>query len=228
MLVDIDRLDELADRAKIFSYNKSNIFSFHDKDHGARDGVPLRLWVEDALKQAGLDCVGGPIRLLCYPRMFGYVFNPLSVYYCYDPFEKLQAIVYEVSNTFGEWHAYVAPARISNDKTGAITHSADKVFYVSPFMRVAGRYRFRITDPAERISVAIRQTEENGAILIATFDGEERNFSDTTLMRALVSYPLMTIKVIGAIHWEALKLWLKGAVYVKHPAPPKGHVSLGR
>ncbi len=228
VLVDIDRLAALAARTRIFSYNCGNIISFHDKDHGYRDGSRLRPWVEDVLKDSGIDYAGGKIELLCYPRMFGYVFNPLSVYYCYDPLNTLQAVIYEVSNTFGEWHAYVAPVQTRNRETGAVTQSTAKVFYVSPFMRVSGSYRFRITNPGDKISIAIRQTETDGAVLIATFNGRRRSFSDATLVKALVSYPLMTVKVIGAIHWEALRLWFKGAQHVKKPPPPMGRVSAGR
>lgn len=228
VFVDIDRLAELAARTRIFSYNRVNIMSFHDKDHGYRDGSRLRSWVEDVLKRSGLDCEGGRIELLCYPRMFGYVFNPLSVYYCYDPSGTLRAVIYEVSNTFGEWHAYVAPVRTRNRQTAAVTQRTDKAFYVSPFMPVSGSYRFRITNPGDKISIAVRQTEADEAVLIATFDGVRRRFSDASLLRALVAYPLMTVKVIGAIHWEALKLWFKGARHVEKPPPPVGRVSVGR
>lgn len=216
--LDLDELPRLG--LRWFSYNRFNLFSFHDRDHGARDGTPLRSWIEAALSHAGLDLGGGPIRVLCFPRILGYVFNPLTVYFCYDPTEKLRAIVYEVKNTFGDQHGYLieVPEGFSGD--GPILQECDKLFYVSPFIHMDCRYRFRIVEPGDRLSVLIRQWDQRGELLVATLTGRRSELTDRSLLSVFVRYPLMTLKVIGAIHWEALWIWLKGARFHHRPSPP--------
>jgi uncharacterized protein len=223
--LDLDELVGPLKRLKLMPHNRFGLFSFHDRDHGARDGSPLRPWVERLLAQAGLDLEGGPIRLLCFPRLLGFVFNPLSVYYCYDRAETLRAIVYEVKNTFGDQHAYVLPVPERRNSGEAITQSCDKTFFVSPFIGMASTYRFRIKEPGETLSVLIRQSVPEGEQLIATLHGERRPLDDKRLIAAFLRYPLMTLKVIGAIHWQALWLWLKGARFHRHPGPPEREAS---
>ena len=214
-------LDELAGPLaglRLLRHNRAGLFSLQDRDHGARDGSALRPWVEARLAAIGLDLQGGPIRLLCFPRLFGYVFNPLSVYFCYDPAERLRALVYEVKNTFGDQHAYTLEVPAERNSGRAIAQSCDKRFYVSPFIGMTSTYRFRVKEPAETLSLLIRQSVPEGEQLIATLHGHRRPLTDASLLAAFLRYPLMTVKVIGAIHWEALKLWLKGARY---RAPPR-------
>lgn len=218
LCVDLDELPALS--LRFLSHNRFNLVSFHDRDHGARDGSPLRPWVDAALAGAGLDLGGGPIRLVCFPRILGYVFNPLSVYFCYDPTEQLRAILYEVKNTFGDQHGYLIEVPEGFDGHGPIRQETAKLFYVSPFIDMNCRYRFRMAEPAERLSVLIRQWDERGELLIATLTGRRAPLSDRSLVSAFLRYPLMTLKVIGAIHWEALWLWLKGARFHHRPAPP--------
>ncbi len=215
---DIDRVDDDSRRLKLFSHNRWNIFSFYDRDHGARDGSPLRVWAEKLLHEAELDFVCGKIKLLCLPRIFGYVFNPLSVFYCFDTEEKLRAILYEVHNTFGESHTYVMPISMNDKKATAEPHEAEKSFYVSPFIGMKAKYHFSINDPAETIAVNIRQTDDDGDLLLASLTGRERDFSDRALIRLFFTHPLLTFSVIAAIHWQALRLWLKGARYHGHAA----------
>ncbi|MGB0749331.1 MAG: DUF1365 domain-containing protein [Magnetospiraceae bacterium] len=229
-LLDLDRLETLARDCHLFSHNRFNLFSFHDKDHGAGDGAPLRDWVDRQLLKAGVDTGDGPVFLLCYPRMLGYVFNPLSVYYCYDRGGALQALLYEVHNTHGERHTYVLPV---NPLEGAISQACDKRFFVSPFIGMTASYRFVIHPPADRIALAIHESDPDGPLLDAVFHGRRRAFSDRVLARLLVSHPLMTLKVILGIHWEAFRLWRKGLALYRHraqdpsrvttivPAPPK-------
>ncbi len=223
LLVDIDELPELGSKLTFFSYNRLNLFSFWDKDYGPGDGEALRPYVTSVLQGAGLDIGKGAIKLLCYPRMFGYVFNPLSIYFCYNEQNSLKAIVYEVSNTFGERHSYVIPAEVDGRKT--VRQSCRKGFYVSPFMKMDCDYHFAIQPPTDRISVAINQTDKNGAVLKACFSGTELELSDRTLLWMLVKFPLMTLKVVAGIHWEALKLWLKGLRLESRPAPPASSVT---
>lgn len=219
VLVDLDRLPALGERLRLFSYNRANVLSFHDRDHGPRDGTPLRPWVEGHLAAAGLGrVVGGRIRLLCFPRLWGYVFNPLSVYFCDDPDGRLAAIVYEVANTFGGRHAYVEPV-VGTPTPGAIVEqTARKGFYVSPFIADEGRYRFRVLPPADRMLVAILQEAPDGQSLHAVLSGRAAPMDDAGLLRAVATHPLMTLKVIAAIYWQAVRLRLKGA---RFRPPPK-------
>ena len=213
--LDIDRVAELARSSRLFDYNRGALFSFHDRDHGPGDGTPLRPWVDAELCAAGLP-MGGPIRLLCFPRIFGYVFNPLSVFFCHDTDGRLVAVLHEVKNTFGEQHGYLIP--VTND--GVVRQEARKLFHVSPFIDMDCRYRFRIVPPGERLAIVIRQSDAEGDLLVASHRARRLPFSDRNLLKCLARHPLMAIKVIGAIHWEALRLWLKGArLRVRPPAP---------
>ena len=225
LLLDIDALPELDRRLRLFGYNRAAPLSFHDRDHGPRDGSPLRPWVESALAARGLAIDGGPIRLLCFPRLWGYVFNPLSVYYCYRPDGGLRAVVYEVSNTFGEQHAYVLGVERESERE-RVEQAARKVFHVSPFLDVAGGYRFRISPPGERLAMTIRHDSDDGTpLLIASHRGRRRPLTDRALAGAVLRHPLMTVKVIAAIHWEALHLWRKGAGFRSKPAPPAREIT---
>lgn len=215
---DIDRIGDQSKKLKLFSYNKWNVFSFFDRDHGAQDGKPLRPWVEKLLKEADLDFVCGPIMLLCLPRILGYVFNPLSVFYCFDTRGELQAILYEVHNTFGESHTYVTPISMEDGSDVAKPHQANKSFYVSPFIGMQAKYHFSINKPAETIAVNIRQTNQDGDLLLASLTGQQAEFSDRALIRLFFAHPFLTFTVIAAIHWQALRLWFKGARYHGHAA----------
>ncbi|MEM6852701.1 MAG: DUF1365 family protein, partial [Pseudomonadota bacterium] len=227
ILLDIDAIGAAAAGAKLFSYNAFNIFSFFDKDHGDRTGAPLRAWAEARLAEAGVPGAAR-IELLCFPRVLGHVFNPLSIYYCYDTDDTPIAIIYEVNNTFGETHAYVAPADRAGNAAAPIRQQAEKTFYVSPFFEVAGRYDFTLPPPGQRLDVHIRAHRDAKTQLVATLNGNRRALTDGHLASAFVRYPMMTWKVVGAIHWEALHLWRKGAAYVSRRPKPEATSSVGR
>lgn len=199
VLIDLDDLPQL-DRLRLFSHNRWGLFSFRDSDHA--DGGELRQWVAAKLRSKGLP-PPARIRLLCYPRILGYVFNPLTVWYCDDEQGEPLATIYEVHNTFGERHTYVLPA--AQDE-----QAADKAFYVSPFIDMDCRYEFRLTRPDERVRVAINETQDGEPLLYAAFAGEARPFTDRQLARLFFTHPLMTLKVTAAIHWEAIRLIAKG------------------
>ena len=208
LFLDLDELEKLHKDIKIFSFNKFNLFSFYNKDHGPRDGSSLKKWVLKNLKKFNINSNISNIKLLCYPRIFGYVFNPLSIFFCYDT-ERLRAIFYEVKNTFNEQHTYVFKV-IDHEK---IEQKCKKKFYVSPFMNMNTYYNFRLLNPNKKLSVFIKQTDDKGAILTAAQVGDKKEFSFKQLLINFFKYPLMTIKIITSIHFEAFLLWRKGAIY---------------
>lgn len=224
LLIDLDELQELDRRLRLFSHNRFNMFSFLDRDHGPGKKESLRPWVEYHLASAGITLAGGSIRVLCYPRLLGYVFNPLTVYFCYRHDDGLVAILYEVNNTFGGRHTYLIP--VVQGRRGRVAQECKKVFYVSPFNAVAGRYRFRIDPPEQDVSIVINYSDTEGPLLYAVFQGQRVALTDRALLAAFVRYPLMTVKVMAGIHWEALRLWRKGLRLVDRPEPPSTPVTI--
>ena len=210
LLLDIDRLDHLDRRLSLLSVDKHNLFSFRSKDHGPRNGDPLRPWVEAELGRAGIAGQPTTIRLLAMPRFLGYVFNPLSIYYCFDADERLFAVVYEVKNTFGEQHPYVLAVDHESGSDNVVQQQCDKDFYVSPFIEAEASYRFRLNKPNDRLNVLIREEIESGPLLVASLIGNRRPLGDLELVRQAFLHPFLTQKVIASIHVEALRLWLKG------------------
>jgi DUF1365 family protein len=219
IFLDIDRAEEAARRLKLFAYNRPGLFSFYDRDHGDRSGQPLRPWAEDMFARAGVALEGGAIRLITFPRVLGYVFNPLSIYFGYGPDGSLRGAIYEVNNTFGETHSYVAPIGPDGD---AAEHSAAKLMHVSPFFDVRGRYAFRLGRPGERFSLVIENIADGRREHLATLVGKRRPLTDLALLLAFLQLPFMTLGVIAAIHWQALRLWLRGARYRPKPPAPRG------
>ena len=222
LLIDIDELEIIQKKIKIFSYNKFNIISFFDIDHGPRDGTPIKDWVIDNLKKIGINNEKIQIKLFCYPRIFGYVFNPLSIFFIYDQNSKLISILYEVKNTFGEQHTYVF--KTNDDKI--ITNNCTKKFHVSPFINMECQYYFRVLKNSEKISIIIDQKDNEGKLLYASQDGKAKDFNEKNLIISYISHPLMTLKIIAAIHYEALKLWLKGIKIIKRKLKIKNNISI--
>jgi len=220
LLIDLDEINLLDKSIGIFSHNKFNIFSFYDKDHGDRDGGNLKDWVISNLKKFQIKENITKIKVLCYPRILGYVFNPLSIFYCYEK-DKLVAIFYEVKNTFNEQHTYIF--KIKNNEE--IIQKCRKKFYVSPFMDMETFYNFKLINPNDKLSVFIKQTDADGTILTATQTGDKKEFSFKQLAINFLKYPLMTIKIISSIHYEALLLWKKGAIYRKRNVKFKNNLS---
>jgi DUF1365 family protein len=220
MLVDLGALAALDRNSRLFGHNRTRLFSFHDADHGARDGSPTLDWVRARLGEAGLAASGARVFALCFPRILGYVFNPLTVYFAYDEAGRLGAILYEVKNTFGEQHGYLIPVAAGRDPASPVFQRAAKRFHVSPFIDMRADYRFRVDEPEERLALLIREDAPGGPLLVASQAAGRVAWSDRALLAAFFRYPLMTAKVMGAIHWEALRLWIKGAKYHPRPAPP--------
>ena len=179
-------------------------------------------WVKQNLKIIGILKKSVKIRLLCYPRIFGYVFNPLSIFFIYDENDHLISILYEVKNTFGEQHTYVFKTENGGN---LIENSCNKKFHVSPFIEMESKYFFKILIPGNKLSVIINQRDDTGKLLYASQDGIKKKLNNKNLIISYITHPLMTFKIIGAIHYEALKLWLKGIKFVKKKLKIKNNIS---
>lgn len=219
LALDLDDLAATNARLNLFAHNRLALLALHDRDHAAKIAAPIKPQIETKLYQAGIAWDGGRIVLLTMPRLFNYVFNPLSVYFCYRRDGELAALAHEVSNTFGERHFYVLPP--ASEANGTITQSCAKEFFVSPFLEPELRYEFRIRSPGEAVSVSMIVRRRADVALTASFSGERRDLTDAQLLRACLGNPLMTFKVIVGIHWEALKMWAKGVRYLGRPKAPK-------
>lgn len=224
LLIDLDEVPLLASRFRLLSIDRFNLFSFHSKDRGDGSGGDLRAQVEAHMTAAGLAPDGGRILLLTMPRVLGWSFNPLSVFFCYRKSGELSAILWEVDNTFGERHGYLIPAGPA-EAGGEIRQTCAKSFYVSPFMDMQLSYAFRVRPPAETFSIHIEAADENGSVLTARHLGRRHELTDRALLRAFLSVPFQTLRVLGGIHWEALKIWRKGIRLRDRPPPPEALVS---
>lgn len=222
LLIDLNELEEINKYIKFFSYNKFNIISFYDKDHGNRDGSSIKLWVKKNLRNIGIITEDISIKLLCYPRIFGYVFNPLSTYFIYNKHSELISIFYEVKNTFGEQHTYIFKAQ--DEKT--VQNKCKKKFYVSPFIEMDCEYHFKTLNPREQLSVVINQNDKDGKLLFASQDGISKDFNNKNLILSYLTHPLMTFKIIGAIHYEAFKLWAKRIKLIAKKIKLKNNITI--
>src|SRR3984893_6032540 len=169
LLIDLDRLGDADRQSPLFGVNRAALYSFNEADHGERDGSSLRAYAQRCAAEHGIDLTGGRVLLLCYPRLLGYTFNPLSVYFCYRADGTLALLIYEVRNTFGEIHPYVLPVRAGDVSAAGVRQQQDKLFHVSPFVDMAMRYRFRIAPPGDEVKLRILETDREGPLLAATF-----------------------------------------------------------
>ena len=211
LLIDLDEIDKINNNLNFFSYNRFNLISFFDKDHGNRDGSNVKQWVKENLIKKNIKFQNIRVEILCYPRILGYVFNPLSILYVYNEKNALISIFYEVKNTFGEQHTYIFETKDQK----IIKNKCDKRFYVSPFIDMECEYNFSVTKPGDTISVIINQHDKKGKLLFASQDGKSQDLTSKNLIYNYIRHPLMTFKVIVAIHYEAFKLWFKKVKLVK-------------
>lgn len=228
LLLDLAEIDSLDRRLHLFSRNRFNLLSFHDKDYGDGSGAALRPQIEAWLSRAGIDIGDGPVRLLTMPRVLGYVFNPISLYYCHQIDGRLAAMVYEVTSTFGVRHAYVIPVPDADQAAGLIRQGAAKALYVSPFMGMEMDYEFRGHAPGQGLDMTISGVDAEGLLITAAMSAQRHPLEDRDLASAAVALPMMTLKVMAAIHWEALKLWLKGVRLTRQPRPAWEPVTIQR
>ena len=212
--VDIDCIEQEAPKLRWLSINRFNLVSLNYQDHGPRDGTPWREWVDGFLAQYNVE---RPVRveLVCYPRVLGYSFNPLSMWYAYDAQGQLIAVIAEVSNTFGQWHHYVL--KVSGQREKSIRAEAKKIFHVSPFIDMDARYHFRLGAPGQKMFVSIRETRQGEEFFTASEAGHYLELSDQQLLKQVGFAPLTMLKVIGLIHWWALKIFIKGGKFHRTP-----------
>ncbi|MDG1415884.1 MAG: DUF1365 domain-containing protein [Alphaproteobacteria bacterium] len=228
VLFDLDELETLDRELPLFGHNRFSLYSFNDRDHGPCDGSPLRPWLDAHLSAAHIDLEGGRVQILCMPRVLGHTFNPISVWFCYGPDEDLRAVLYEVHNTFGDKHSYLVPINDAQADQRVLHHDAVKKLYVSPFMPVTGGYSFRLEPAGETYSLLIRYEGEEGDRLIATHRAKRTQLTAKALLQALFKAPMIPLKVVFEIHWEALHLFTrKRATFFHRPEPLKDAVSLG-
>ena len=216
---DLDEIDAMDRGLRFFSHNRFNLMSLHDRDHAGYVRAPIKPQIEAKLRAGGIAWEGGEITLLCMPRLLGYVFNPLSVYFCRHPNGELAALVHEVRNTFGEHHFYVLSAR--EGAQGEVRQACAKDFFVSPFLEMDLRYEFRVKPPGDSTLVAMTVRRGGEVALTASFAGGRRELSDSTLLRAFAGNPLMTFVAIAGIHWEAVKMLVKGVRFLGRPRARK-------
>lgn len=216
LLIDLDRLADANRLSPLLKINRAGLFSFHERDHGTGEFATLRGWADGMLRQHGV-ARPAKILLLCYPRILGFVFNPISVYYAYAADGSLSAVIYEVRNTFGGIHHYVRPVAEGELTEAGLRQQERKTFYVSPFIEMDMRYHFRLCPPGEAVKIRILETDSEGPLLAATFSGRRRSVRSARLLATLVAIPFMTLKIVAAIHYEALRLWLKGMKLVPRP-----------
>ncbi|MEO5845195.1 MAG: DUF1365 family protein [Caldimonas sp.] len=233
LLVDLDELPSLARRLRLFSLNRFNLFSLHERDFGdianrAGGSASLRAYVDRQLRDAGLPAAAA-VRLLAMPRVLGYAFNPLSVYFCHDAEGGVQAVIYEVNNTFGERHSYLIAVDAAERNGERIVQRCAKEFRVSPFLALDLGYVFRIEPPhpaRAALSIGVVANDGAGALVNARFDARRRRLDDAALALVFFSHPLLTLKVVAAIHWEALRLVLKGVRLQPKPAAPAAPLTI--
>jgi uncharacterized protein len=217
--VAVDELPALARKLRLFSYNRFNLFSIADRKHGPGDGTPLLAHLRKLAEGHDVQ----RFYMFCYPRILGYVFNPLTVYYGVGGDGRIRLMIYEVNNTFGGRASYVLPA----DGAELIRQTAKKELYVSPFNPVEGSYDLQVSHPGGELALGICLRKDDGPCLKTYFHGRREELTDAALLRSFLALPLMTVKVIAGIHWEAVKLWFKGLRMAEGPVTSVPTVHFG-
>ena len=214
LVLDLDSLQQTARKLRFLSLGRFNLFGFFERDHADGEAGPLAAKIRGLVARENV-VADGPIRLLTMPRVLGHVFNPLSLYFCYDAGEKLVALVWEVSNTFGERHSYVIG--VDDPDAATIRQHAKKLLHVSPFIGMDIDYVFRVTRGDDALTVGIVDRDSEGVLLTAALTARRKDLTDRALFGVFLRIPVATLKIVGAIHWEALRLWLKGARFRRTP-----------
>lgn len=238
LLLDLDALEATAAPLRWLSLNRFNLLSVHEADHGSGrpgPGAGLAAWLRERLREADLPD-DGALWMMAMPRVLGHGFNPLSVHFCHDRAGRLRAVLYEVHNTFGERHGYLVEVPEAGPQGGdgeLLTQVVAKDFHVSPFMAMALSYRFRLRVPRpgaadDGYALSIEVSDAQGPLLVAHQQAVRHPLTDRQILRHFVGHPLLTLKVVAGIHWEALKLWLKGVPVQPKPAAAATPITVHR
>jgi len=219
LYLDLAELPDLFERNWLWSAHRPALARFRREDHFGDPALPLDQSIRALVAQETGQCPQGPIRLLTHLRYFGHVFNPVSFYYCFDENDsRVETIVAEVNNTpWGEQHCYVLPQRMNAGRNGHGRYFPEKIMHVSPFMQMDVAYDWRFNAPGENLTVHMENSHAGSKIFDATLSLRREEISGASLARALAGYPLLTLKVVGAIYWQAFMLWIKGAPVHDHP-----------
>lgn len=209
--VDLDRLKDASALSPFFSVGRFNLLSFQENDHLPGEPMSLAERARRLLAARGIDARQGRMHLLCYPRVLGYAFNSLSVFFASDETGVPVGVIYEVRNTFGERHTYVLPVPAGSVHDDVLEQTAVKTFYVSPFLPMELAYRFRLRPPGERVGIRIVGTDSDGPVMVAAFAGRRLCLSTANILSQCARVPFMTLKVWAGIRWQALRLLAKGA-----------------
>ena len=220
LFADLAELDELDKRLRLFGHNHAALVSLQDRDHGPRDGSPLRPWIDALLAEAGIDLGGGRVCLLCFPRVLGFKFYPISLWYCFHADGTPLAILAEVHNTFGEHHNYLLHNGGRPFEWGTKSEKC-KIFHVSPFIEMDARYEFRFSEPADKLSVGIYDYVQGPLLLVVALSLEARDLTDGALARTVLRYGPVSARAWLLIHFQALRIVAKRIRYVPHPKPPE-------
>ena len=221
LLIDLDRLGEANRSSRLFTVNGRGLVAFKEKDHGGETDTGLADFIKETVRKQSPDIQIDTIKLLCYPRILGYVFNPISIYYCLHN-DEISAMVYEVRNTFGNKHIYVAPVESDQISVAGLRQKCGKQLHVSPFVEMGMTYFFRVGLLGEELRFRILEQDETGPLLSATLKAKRKKLSSKNLSIQLIKIPFLTLKVVAGIHFEALRLWIKGAKFIKSPHKNKG------
>ena len=208
-------------------YNRFGLYSFYDRDHGAKDGSPLLPWIQKILADHKITQADGEILLVAHPRLLGYVFNPVSFWLCLDKAGNLRAVLAEVNNTFGETHRYLIAHADHRPIAADDWLQARKMFHVSPFLPVEGGYHFRFAQSEGKLGIWIDYDDTEGRMLHTALTGRLETATDKALFKQFCHSPLMTLAVVLRIHWQAIKLWRKQAKFYTKPAPPNDQITRG-
>jgi len=224
LLSNLDQLNKLGNLSKFISYNRFNLFSFYDVDHGPEDGSALKPWIQNHLSENNITTENLTVYLHSMPRVLGYTFNPISYWFCYTKENQLLAILVEVNNTFGDKHSYLLDAK-NLPEYASVRAKKKKNLHVSPLIDMDAEYYFKISQPKNTFTAAIKETQKQKLFLVAAQHGLKKEITSALLLKVFFSLPLMTLKVITMIHWQALKIYLRGGNFYKRPAPPREEVS---